>query len=269
MNELPARYEHLLCSYPAPGGVAHSFIQHSGRLWMPTIVLAELYEQICDDPSVTKVLLVDRTRDLAKLSGSYLDLGTETGMRLVLNEVFRSVSRCRHTKNTENSTGGFVYHVLNRIVGKMQLRYVEWNPLSAGLVDQAQLRPWGSLWSRTHGTVAIKAVLSHWPVERPANWTARVNGPLTTKESDRVLVSIERGRPYGKEKRVRETVKDSGLEQTVRRQGRPGKASESANEATSSLRGFYPADRFANKSIASRYPSRVPVSVPDWIPSSG
>ena len=89
-----------------PGGVAHSFIQHSGRLWMPTIVLAELYEQICDDPSVTKVLLVDRTRDLAKLSGSYLDLGTETGMRLVLNEVFRSVSRCRHTKNTENSAWG-------------------------------------------------------------------------------------------------------------------------------------------------------------------
>ena len=26
-----------------PGGVAHRFIQHSGRLFMPTIVLAELY----------------------------------------------------------------------------------------------------------------------------------------------------------------------------------------------------------------------------------
>jgi tRNA(fMet)-specific endonuclease VapC len=26
-----------------PGGLAHRFIQHSGRLWMPTIVLAELY----------------------------------------------------------------------------------------------------------------------------------------------------------------------------------------------------------------------------------
>jgi len=26
-----------------PGGIAHRFIQHSGRLWMPTIVLAELY----------------------------------------------------------------------------------------------------------------------------------------------------------------------------------------------------------------------------------
>ncbi|MGC8639153.1 MAG: type II toxin-antitoxin system VapC family toxin [Isosphaeraceae bacterium] len=26
-----------------PGGIAHRFIQYSGRLWMPTIVLAELY----------------------------------------------------------------------------------------------------------------------------------------------------------------------------------------------------------------------------------
>ena len=26
-----------------PGGLAHRLTQHSGRLWMPTIVLAELY----------------------------------------------------------------------------------------------------------------------------------------------------------------------------------------------------------------------------------
>ena len=50
---------------------------------------------------------------------------------------------------------------------------------------------------------------------------------------DRVRVSIERGRPYGEEKWVRETVKDLGLEQTVRPEGRPRKASPSATEATS------------------------------------
>jgi predicted nucleic acid-binding protein len=34
-----------ICSAHArrPGGVAHRFIQHAGRLSMPTIVLAELY----------------------------------------------------------------------------------------------------------------------------------------------------------------------------------------------------------------------------------
>jgi putative transposase len=112
------------------------------------------------------------------------------------------------------------------------LRYVERNPLSAGLVDRAQLWRWGSLWSRTRGTEAIKALLSPWPVERPANWTARVNAPLTAMELYRVRVSIERGRPYGEEKWVRETVKELGLEHTVRPEGRPRKASESATEAT-------------------------------------
>ena len=76
-------------------------------------------------------------------------------------------------------------------------------------------------------------LLSPWPVERPANSTARVYAPLTTKELDRVRVSIERARTYGEEKWVRETVKDLGLEQTVRPEGRPRKASQSATEATS------------------------------------
>jgi REP-associated tyrosine transposase len=53
------------------------------------------------------------------------------------------------------------------------------------------------------------------------------------KELDRVRVSIDRGRPYGEEKWVRETVKELGLEQTVRPEGRTRKASESATEATS------------------------------------
>jgi hypothetical protein len=37
------------------------------------------------------------------------------------------------------------------------LSYVERNPSSAGLVDRAQLRRWGSPWSRTRGTDVIKA----------------------------------------------------------------------------------------------------------------
>jgi hypothetical protein len=55
---------------------------------------------------------------------------------------------------------------------------------------------------------------------------------VVTKELDRVRVSIERGRPYGEEKWVRETAKDLGSEQSVRPEGRPRKASQSATEAT-------------------------------------
>jgi hypothetical protein len=60
-------------------------------------------------------------------------------------------------------------------------------------------------------------------------------------------VTIERGRPYGREKWVRQTANDLGLEQTVRPEGRPRKASQSSTEATISLRGFHPAVRFINK----------------------
>jgi len=93
------------------------------------------------------------------------------------------------------------------------------------------LRQFGSM-RPTRGAEPIKAVLSPWPVERPANWAARVDAPLATKELDRVRVSIERGRPYGEQKWVRETIKDLGSQQTVRPEGRPRKASQSATEAT-------------------------------------
>ena len=42
----------------------------------------------------------------------------------------------------------------------------------------------------------------------------------------RVRVSIERGRPYGGDDWVRQTVTDLGLERTVRPEGRPRKESQ-------------------------------------------
>jgi hypothetical protein len=136
-----------------------------------------------------------------------------------------------HAKSSVGGPWGVVYRVLNRSVGRMHifrkaadfeafelamveahqrepirilaycvlsiLRYVERNPLSARLVEKAELWRWGSLWSRARGGgAAIKGLLSPWPVSRPANWTARVNASLTAKELGRVRVSIERGRPY-------------------------------------------------------------------------
>ena len=47
-----------------------------------------------------------------------------------------------------------------------------------------------------------------------------------------VRVSIENGRPYGGDEWVRQTVKGLGLEHTVRREGRPRKASQSATDST-------------------------------------
>jgi hypothetical protein len=81
-----------------------------------------------------------------------------------------------------------------------------------------------SLWSRVYGDLALKAIQSPRPVVRPANWTARVNTPLTAKELDRVRLSIERGQPYAEDEWMKQTVQKLGFVHTVRPEGRPPKA---------------------------------------------
>src|SRR6516165_298848 len=76
------------------------------------------------------------------------------------------------------------------------LRYVERSPVGAGLVARAEDWRWDGLWARRRGDAAIKALVAPWPVERPANWLARVNAPLSAKELGRLRTSIARGRPY-------------------------------------------------------------------------
>jgi len=103
------------------------------------------------------------------------------------------------------------------------LRFVERSPLAAGLVEKAQLWRFGSLGARKEGDRAIQSLLAPWPVERPSNWTARVNAPLAQLELDRVQVSIERSRPFGSGDWVRRTTSRLGLEHTIRPEGRPPK----------------------------------------------
>jgi putative transposase len=62
-------------------------------------------------------------------------------------------------------------------------RYVERNPLAAGLVPRAEEWRWGSLWTRMHGEDAVKRLLSPWPTERPEDWTERVNARSAGRNS--------------------------------------------------------------------------------------
>jgi putative transposase len=106
------------------------------------------------------------------------------------------------------------------------LRYVERNPLAADLVPRAEQWRWSGLWVRKQGDRAIKSILTPWPVERPANWIARVNAPLSAKELGRLRSSIERGRPYGDDDWVKRTASELKLEHTVRPEGRPPKRAQ-------------------------------------------
>ena len=47
-------------------------------------------------------------------------------------------------------------------------RYVERNPLRAGLVKRAENWKWSSLWRRERGSPSERGLLSEWPVQAPA-----------------------------------------------------------------------------------------------------
>jgi putative transposase len=102
------------------------------------------------------------------------------------------------------------------------MRYVEGNPLRAKMVRRAEVWPWSSLGGRA-GSGGMKVELEEWPVKRPRGWQSLVNRRMEEEESERVRVSIKRGRPFGDEKWVGRVVKRLGLESTLRDPWRPSK----------------------------------------------
>jgi putative transposase len=109
-------------------------------------------------------------------------------------------------------------------------RYVERNPLTAGLVKRAEQWRWSSLWTARHGSAAQKVMLSAWPVPRPRRWVYHVNEPLTPKELERVRISLRRDRPFGSEAWTQRAAGRLGLEHTLRPEGRPRKQEKSNAE---------------------------------------
>ena len=100
-------------------------------------------------------------------------------------------------------------------------RYVERNALRAGLVERAEDWRWGSLWARRAKDDADRPVLTPWPIDRPRDWTSRVNRPFGPKEEEAVRRSIQRGQPFGSESWQAEVAARLGLESVLRPRGRP------------------------------------------------
>jgi putative transposase len=101
------------------------------------------------------------------------------------------------------------------------LRYVEANPVRAGLVTRAEEWRWSSLDARHRAQP--DDLLSPCPIERPADWLEVVNRPVPHDELQRVRTCIARGRPYGCPTWTVEIAKRLGLEFTLRPRGRPKK----------------------------------------------
>ncbi len=100
------------------------------------------------------------------------------------------------------------------------LRYVEGNPLRAGIVRRAEDWPWSSL-GRHAGAGGMSVQLEPWPVPRPRNWLALVNQSLNDEHLAQLRTSINRGRPFGENNWVARTAKRLSLESTIRDPWRP------------------------------------------------
>ena len=99
------------------------------------------------------------------------------------------------------------------------LRYIERNPVRAGLVRNAQDWAWSSLhwWRRSDRP----KWLNDGPFDRPTDWVRRVNRPQSAAELEALRKSIERGTPFGSKSWQARTAARLGLESTLRPRGRP------------------------------------------------
>ena len=99
------------------------------------------------------------------------------------------------------------------------LRYVEGNPVRAGLVNSAKEWRWSS-----HGELIgekLRLLTEATPIELPVDWDIYVDTPLTENEIEKLRQSISRQRPYGTPTWQLEISKKLGLESTLKQRGRP------------------------------------------------
>lgn len=119
------------------------------------------------------------------------------------------------------------------------VRYVERNPLRAGLVSSSRDWKWSSLRERLW-LEGPKGIVDGSPVELPEPWEHWVDRELDTTELARLRESVRRGRPFGSNEWARGTAERLGLLSTLKPLGRPRSGSQpgSGGGNGAGLRGF-------------------------------
>jgi putative transposase len=105
------------------------------------------------------------------------------------------------------------------------VRYVERNAKRAALVAKAEDWPWSSAHVRLQGSEEQKRMLSPWPMGEPRDYLKWLNQSQGQEEIENIRYAIKRGQPYGSEEWVSKAVAKFGLENTMRKRGRPRKGS--------------------------------------------
>lgn len=103
------------------------------------------------------------------------------------------------------------------------MRYVERNPLQAGLIDEAEAWRWSSAWARRRPKDERPWLATPQGPPLPRQWRAHVNKPQTEAEVASIRQCITRGCPFGNSAWTKSSVARLGLERTKRPCGRPKK----------------------------------------------
>lgn len=101
------------------------------------------------------------------------------------------------------------------------IKYVERNPVRAGLVKRCEDWRWGSARLRTHGSKKQKQLLTAPPVALPRNYSSWINSEDKPEDLECIRTSVNKGAPFGQETWVEIMITKHHLETTQRKVGRP------------------------------------------------
>jgi putative transposase len=111
----------------------------------------------------------------------------------------------------------------------IMLRYIERNPLRAGLVERAEAWRWSSLrWLSAPEEAPVP--LEPGTVPRGTLWVEGVNAATADIDLANIRESVSRDRPFGSPAWTQETARTLGLEYSLRPRGRPRTAEQEARE---------------------------------------
>jgi len=101
------------------------------------------------------------------------------------------------------------------------LKYIERNPIRAGLVKSAWNWPWSSY--RECQGEKLNDLLDEQPVKLQMGWKEFVTSPIETTELDNLRKCIKQQFPYGDEKWKHEVSQQLGIQCFMKPRGRPKK----------------------------------------------
>jgi REP-associated tyrosine transposase len=100
-------------------------------------------------------------------------------------------------------------------------RYVQRNPVRAGLVNRVADWRWTSAWHRCNN--CHTAPLDPWPMKCPDDWPTVINEPMNQVDLSNVRNAVALNWPYGDSDWTEQMARLFALKRTFRAQGRPCK----------------------------------------------